>query len=80
MDGRLRLERQPPNGWRHFIGEESIHCGDIIEVYAGGKWVSGRYEAQGLGNPDTLPIAYLEFDDSHYIKLQDGIEARLPRH
>lgn len=79
MEERLRLERHPLNGWRHFIGDESIHCGDIIEVYAGGKWVPGRYEAEGLHLADRDPIAYLWFDDAKYIKLQDGIEARLPK-
>lgn len=80
MEERLRLERQPLSGWRHFIGDESIHCGDIIEVYAGGKWVPGRYEAEGLHLADCYPIAWLWFDESKYIKLQDGIEARLPQH
>lgn len=80
MGGKLRLERQPLSGWRHFVGGEAIHCGDIIEIYAGDRWVSGRYEAEGLHIADRYPIAWLWFDESNYIKLQDGIEARLPRH
>lgn len=79
MDGRLRLERQPLSGWRHFIGDEDIHCGDIIEVYTGGKWVAGRYEAEGLRNLDRDPIAYMWIDEATYIKLHDGFRARLPR-
>lgn len=79
MDERLRLERQPLSGWRHFIGEAAIHCGEQIEVYDGGKWVAGRYEAEGLATAESLPIACLWIDESSYIKLHDGIEARLAR-
>ena len=80
MDERLKLERQPLSGWRHFIGDAAIYCGELIEVYAGGKWVAGRYEAEGLHVADRDPIACLWLDESNYIKLQDGIEARLPQH
>jgi len=78
MEERLRLERQPLSGWRHFIGDDSIHCGERIEICASGKWVAGRYEAEGLHITDSFPIACLWVDESNYIKLRDGIEARLP--
>lgn len=72
----LRTEKQI-GGWRHFIGEDEIHCGDIIEVLRGDDWIAGRYEAQGLGNLATTPIAHIEIDETNYIKLQDGMLARL---
>ena len=73
---RLRTEKQI-GGWRHFIGEDEIRCGDQIEVMQGDDWIAGRYEAQGLGNLTTTPIAHVEIDDTNCIKLQDGMLARL---
>lgn len=74
---RLRTEKQI-GGWRHFIGEDEIHCGDFIEILHGDDWIAGRYEAQGLGNLATTPIAHIEIDDTNYFKLQDGMLARWP--
>lgn len=79
MNNTIRLEKQL-GGWRHFIGkDESLHCGDIIELYIDGKWIAGRYEAEGLNVHDKEPIAFFYFDETHYIKIRDGITARTPR-
>lgn len=74
---RLQVQRQA-GGWRHFIGEEEIHCGDIIEVMQGDDWIAGRYEAN-LHNSLPEPKAFLELiDQRHSIKLERGMLVRWP--
>ena len=74
---RIRTERLN-DGWRHFIGEDEVLSGDVIEVLKDENWIAGRYEAQGLNNVETMPLAFLELDETNYIKLRDGMLARLP--
>ena len=78
MDSTIRLEKQL-GGWRHFIGNDSIHCGDVIEVYTNGEWIAGRYEAEGLNVHDREPYAFIWFDETKYTKLPCGIVARFPK-
>ena len=74
---RIRTERLI-DGWRHFIGEDEVLSGDVIEILNDDGWIAGRYEAQGLNNVETMPLAFLELDQSNSIKLQDGMLARRP--
>lgn len=78
MDKIIRLEKQI-GGWRHFIGEDEIRCGDIVQIYNGSEWIAGRYEAEGLNVPDKDPHAFIWFDESNYTKLPCGVVARFPK-
>lgn len=72
---RLRSKRQP-GGWRHFIGEDEIRCGDLIEILQGDDWIAGRYEAN-LHPSLAEPTAFLEINERHSIPLTDGMPARV---
>lgn len=71
----LRAERQI-GGWRHFIGENEIRCGDLIEILQGDDWIAGRYEAN-LHPSLAEPTAFLEINERHSIPLTDGMPARV---
>lgn len=77
MMERIRTERLT-DGWRHFIGQDEMQSGDLIEVLHADDWITGRYEAQGLNIIETTPVAFLELDQTNYLKLQDGMLARRP--
>lgn len=38
---------------RHYLADRPVHCGDILELYVDGDWVTGRYE--WTGRTDDLP-------------------------
>jgi hypothetical protein len=76
---QIRTERLR-DGWRHFIGEDEVQSGDVIELLQADDWIAGRYEAQGLSNAEKMPLAFLEIDQTNYIKLHDGMLARRPQH
>ena len=33
---------------RHYLEDQPVHCGEILELFKGGQWVSGRYEWSGV--------------------------------
>jgi hypothetical protein len=33
---------------RHYLDDQPVHCGEILELYKGGQWVTGRYEWTGV--------------------------------
>jgi hypothetical protein len=45
--------------FRHYLADQPVHCGDILELYREGEWLPGRYE--WTGRPDELPT--LDFGD-----------------
>lgn len=72
---RLRLEDQRPDGYRHFIGAEPIHCGDTIEALIGDKWLRGRYEAS-IGPNSSDPSAYFHYGDDRVLHIPEGTPVR----
>lgn len=73
---RLTLKRQA-GGWRHFIGDDEIRCGDIIEVLQSDDWITGRYEAN-LHHTLPEPKAFLEIDERNLLSLETGAPVRWP--
>ena len=43
---------------RHFLAGEPVHCGTILQRFADGQWVFGRYEWSG--NPDDQPTFHID--------------------
>lgn len=41
---------------RHYLANQPVHCGDMIEVWMEERWVLGRYEWSGI--PDEAPVSY----------------------
>jgi len=43
---------------RHFLAGEPVHCGTILQRFANGEWVFGRYEWSG--NLDDQPTLHID--------------------
>jgi hypothetical protein len=42
---------------RHYLADEPVHCGTILELDRDGEWIFGRYEWSG--RPDDLPTFHI---------------------
>jgi hypothetical protein len=68
---------QDAGGWRHKIDDDLIFCGNFIEVYIGGEWVRGRYEAEDLSPNAPRPAALLYYDNEQApLRIEVFTEAR----
>jgi hypothetical protein len=52
---RLEREIDRPliHATRHYLAGRPVHCGDSLQLFLAGEWVTGRYE--WTGKPDELP-------------------------
>lgn len=41
---------------RHYLFNQPVHCGDMLEVWMENRWILGRYEWSG--RPDDRPVVY----------------------
>ncbi|MBA3314913.1 MAG: hypothetical protein H0T47_16700 [Planctomycetaceae bacterium] len=51
--------RTIPHTYRHYLEDQAVHCGGILELYRDGRWLTGRFE--WTGKPDELPT--FDFED-----------------
>jgi hypothetical protein len=70
--------RKDVGGWRHYIGDEPIYCGNFIEAQISGEWVTGRYETDDLSPTAPMPKAYLYASEPSPFILEEGTEAKFP--
>jgi hypothetical protein len=71
----LELVSQGADGFRHFVGGEPVHCGEVIEALLGDEWVRGRYEAGDLSPASCDPAAFIHFD-GHAVRLKENSPVR----
>lgn len=64
MSNHLELRRDP-GGWRHYIDDVAIHCGDPIDAVMGGRWYEGRYEASWAGGIPQPTFYYIDDAGDH---------------
>lgn len=58
---------------RHYLAGRPAHCGDTLELYLNGGWISGRYE--WTGKRDELPT----FDyEGEIMRIDDECLVRWP--
>jgi hypothetical protein len=41
---------------RHYLANQPVHCGDMLEMWMENRWVLARYEWSG--KPDESPTVY----------------------
>lgn len=73
--GRLDLIDEGFGSMRHWLDGEPVHCGEALELLAGGRWVPCRYERTGPPD-DPIPLAYL--DDARVVALGPDDVLRWP--
>lgn len=62
-----QLRRPLTNEHRHYLADQPVNCGGILEVFHDGLWIRGRYEWTGeLNELPTFESAQitLRIDDS----------------
>ena len=68
-----QLGRRLTQEHRHYLGNQPVHCGDILELRKNGQWLSVRYEWSG--NPDELSVF---ISDDGGVPLDEASRLRWP--
>lgn len=55
---RVTGEPYPTHSHRHFLAGEPVHCGDILQRFQEGEWITGRYE--WTCKPEDLPTFHVD--------------------
>jgi hypothetical protein len=58
---------------RHYLAGQPVHCGDTLELYFDGEWITGRYE--WTGKPEERPT--FEYDGG-ITRIDDDCLVRWP--
>lgn len=63
---------------RHYLADQPVHCGNLLQFFENGRWITGRYEWSGVaGTQPSLHIA--RPDGERIISITSGCLLRWPK-